>query len=240
MNRLAQRTFRSASTRDDGAKSSEGARQLLLGSRRSAEGSAITLSTGNEYQRELDYSGPGPFPLLFERHYNSAAVTSGRVGTLWLHTYERTLQVVAIAPYTWAFQALRPDGHIVFFSNSASTSGTYVADADNVETLTSIGLGGSGGWTLVDGDDNTETYNSNGVLLSIKSRAGVVITLSYDGSGNLTTVADPFGHQLTFAYDGSGNLTTMTDPAGGQYTYQNSSGNLTSVTYPGNATRTYV
>ena len=94
--------------------------------------------------------------------------------------------------------------------------------------------------TLVDAADNTETYNSIGVLQSIVSRSGLAITLSYDANGRLATVSDTFGHQLAFAYDASDHLSTMTDPAGGQFIYQYTGSNLTSVTYPDGKTRTYV
>ncbi|MGH8613904.1 MAG: DUF6531 domain-containing protein [Gammaproteobacteria bacterium] len=38
-----------------------------------AAGNPINLASGNKYQRDSDYRGTGPFPLVFERHYSSDA-----------------------------------------------------------------------------------------------------------------------------------------------------------------------
>jgi YD repeat-containing protein len=68
----------------------------------------------------------------------------------------------------------------------------------------------SSGYTLTDASDTVETYDTNGRLLSITSRAGVVQTMSYDASEKLSTVADSFGHQLTLGYDTQNRLITVT------------------------------
>ena len=47
----------------------------------------INSYSGNKYQREVDYTGTGPFPLTFVRHYNSRLTDTHIVGINWSHTY---------------------------------------------------------------------------------------------------------------------------------------------------------
>jgi hypothetical protein len=54
----------------------------------------IEPGSGNKYQREVDYRGPGAFALEFARTYNSRVVDGYRTGApaltvQWLHGYER-------------------------------------------------------------------------------------------------------------------------------------------------------
>jgi YD repeat-containing protein len=60
----------------------------------------------------------------------------------------------------------------------------------------------NGGFQLIDEQNNTETYNGVGKLLSVIDRAGNTQTLSYNSSsGLLSSISDYFGHTLTFSYD---------------------------------------
>lgn len=59
------------------------------------EGNPINPAIGNKFQTEPDYAGTGPFPLRFARYYNSFNAGQGTsrapIGTLWSHTYSRSL-----------------------------------------------------------------------------------------------------------------------------------------------------
>jgi len=101
------------------------------------------------------------------------------------------------------FDATREDGQLVSFT---FYGGTIVSPPSIPLKLQQT----SGGYTLTDESDNVETYDANGKLLSVTSRAGVVDTISYDSSGRLSRVTDSFGHGLSLSYDSQGHLSSMT------------------------------
>lgn len=102
-----------------------------------------------------------------------------------------------------AYDVIRDDGQTIRFSviNGVITAPPST-DLKLIQTV--------GGYSVTDGNDNVETYGTNGKLLSVASRAGVVQTMSYDASGRLNGVTDNFGHQLTLGYDGQSRLSTVT------------------------------
>src|SRR5262249_26092425 len=149
------------------------------------------------------------------------------------HNYQSSIGLNSSATAALAY---RSDGKILAYTLSGSA---WITDADTVERLSS---NSGGGWTLITANDETETYDSAGRLVSIRNRAGVTQTLSYDSSRRLTQVADPFGHTLAFTYNAQDQISQMTDPAGGVYLYTydtNQLNNLVSIQYPNLATRTF-
>ncbi|WP_283745175.1 RHS repeat protein [Sideroxydans sp. CL21] len=148
-------------------------------------------------------------------------------------------------------------------------SAGYVADADAIGNLTQLTntSGSVTGWTYTNENDEVETYNVLGELVSITNRAGLIQTLTYsDGTAgpnggyvlsatgaptttilpaiHLIRVTDPAGRSLQYGYDGTGRVVKMTDPAGGVYLYAYSgtalTDNLTGVKYPDGKVRTYL
>ena len=121
-------------------------------------------------------------------------------------------------------------------------SGWVHTDADVLGQLT-MSTDGSGnviGWTFVNPQDETESYNASGQLLSITSRNGVTQTLGYSGGAQPVSVTDSFNHQLQFAYGSNGLLSTLTDPSGGQWAYAyDTNGNLITLTGPDAKVRTW-
>ena len=99
----------------------------------------------------------------------------------------------------------------------------------------------AGGYTLTDSNDNVETYDATGSLLSITTRAGVVQTLSYTTAGRLAGVSDSFGHAITLGYDGQNRLASVTDAASHatQYSYD-TQGRLETVTNTDGASHTFL
>ncbi len=184
------------------------------------EGNPVLPGVGVKYQRELDYSGSGPFPLRFERFHNSTLRNSNPagLGAGWWHTYHRKLYfsgpsagVVAIVG------AERPNGAVIAFNLVGSI---YSADGDEVERLEKLS---TGGWKLTNREDEVELYDDGGRLLSITNRNGLSKTLSYFGpigpaANLLQSVTDPFGRALTFEYT-SGRISAVVNPGGGRYTY---------------------
>ncbi|HET7832644.1 MAG TPA: DUF6531 domain-containing protein, partial [Gallionella sp.] len=224
-------------------------------------------ANGNKYQRETDYIGAGGYPLKFERVYNSTEPISSSVGSHWNSNYDQTVQSITTGIYTSA-KVIRSDGNQYSFDFANTNSAQ--SDADVVGQLIKSGIDASGyptGWTYINEQDETETYNAAGKLISITNRAGQSQTLTYsDGTaganggyvldttgtptttvlpaGRLIRVADSAGRVLQFGYDTAGRITRVTDPGGGVYAYTYSgplaTDNLNSVTYPDGSTRTYL
>jgi YD repeat-containing protein len=221
----------------------------------------IHTASGNKYQVESDFNGTGQLPMQFTRYYNSSRVldnTSVPVGVGWTHTYLRRIFGYPSATETSTppidrATVFRPDGRMLKFTRSGAT---WQSDADVSERLAwlteSDPLGGPGAvnvvsWTFTTNDDEVESYDPEGRLVSITSRDGFVQTLTYVDTSNHPTdsvqqVADPQGRVLNFGYNAGGALTSITDGNSKTITYGYTSGNLTSATYPedvGTKTRIY-
>lgn len=131
--------------------------------------------------------------------------------------------------------AYRDDGHVINFT--AGGSGFTVEPGEGYRLVSTA----NGGYQLIDEQDNVETYDGTGKLLSIADRAGNIQTLTYGSSaGLLSSVSDSFGHTLTLAYDSQNRLTTVMAPDGSTVHYgYNGSGYLSQVTNLDGTTRQY-
>jgi YD repeat-containing protein len=123
------------------------------------------------------------------------SVGSTQIATLPI-LYMSTPTPVPGVPVLIGLDATRDDGQLISFKAPPSI-------AMKLQQV-------SGGYTLTDADDNVESYNADGRLLSIASRSGVVRTMSYDTAGRLSTVTDSFGHVLTLTYDSQNRLSSVT------------------------------
>lgn len=199
------------------------------GANRTCVGNPCDPATGNKYQKEVDYRGAGPLPLVFERHYSSLQPRLANIGRQWRHTFDRQIIPLLFTGANSA-RAIRPDGKEFLFSESGSV---WLAEADVPQKLERLP---DNTWRLTNESDEIESYNANGRLLSIANRAGLTQTLSYDSASRLATVTDSFGSTLTFFYADATSPTIIkfTDPAGKEYLfgYDSLYGNLISVTYP--------
>ena len=200
----------------------------------------IHVGVGNKYQHERDFSGPGPMPLLFDRHYNSTAVvTSSHIGANWRSNLDRAIAVRLDAGVSKA-RVYRPEGKVYEFTLSG---GVWRADADINGSLMQLRDASNNpiGWKYLNDNDDTEMYAAAGNLQSIQDRHGVTQTFGYDIKGRRSQVKDYFGRTLLFTFDEADRIQTMTDPAGGQYLYAyDGMNNLKSVTYPDGKVRSYV
>jgi YD repeat-containing protein len=204
----------------------------------------VPNQTGNKLQVEIDYHGQGQDATSFARYYNSLAIYTFADGKNWRNTYSRSV-VSAISltanGITGAGAIVyRPPGYGVLF---VSQQGQWLADADVVERLqqTVDSAGNPTGWLFFTANDEIETYDATGRLISIMTRAGTTQTLAYDALGRLSTVTDAFGRRMSFNYDASGNLVSMTSPDEEIYQYgYDASNRLVSVTYPDNTAREYL
>jgi len=208
----------------------------------------IDSATGNKFQREIDYTGSGSFPLHLERTYNSARTLFDNmpvpVGVGWTHNYMARLQAVGDGVVINRIRAYRPNGAIQTF---ACTGGTCTGDPDLPERLVAVISGNtllSARYTRA--DETVETYDGEGKLIAITRRDGATQTLSYatatGTSPYVQAVTDPEGRSLVFTYEDN-RLATVSDPAGHVIRYAHLDDDLVSVTYasgePAQATRIY-
>lgn len=201
-------------------------------------GNPCDPSTGNKFQIEDDYLGSGPFPLRFSRIYNSQAGAAGsNLGFNWRHNYSAFVALHQVQGGLSTVYARRADGRTIHFTLQGST---WLPDADVTERLEQL----PDGWKLTTNQDEVETYDTSGKLISFVNRAGLTQTFTYYTTGVLTgflqSVTDPFGRNLTLTYDTQLRISRMTDPTGADYLYTYSTdgfNNLVSVTYPGSPPR---
>jgi RHS repeat-associated protein len=191
----------------------------------------INIATGNKVETEIDYLSAGPSPLILSRAYNSFDNELSRFGVGWRGAWTQTITSTSAS----TAEATRSDGKVLLFTLNNSI---WTPDSDVNSKLVKL----TNGWQYTTGEDETETYNANGQLISITDRAGLSQTLNYDAQGRLVSVTNPFGRQLTFAYQGTSTLvSSVTVPNGGIYSYNyDANFNLTSVTYPDNTKRSYL
>ena len=183
-----------------------------LGCCEDSTGNPISPSSGNKFEMAVDFATGGSDSLAFVRSYNSHETRKTAFVRKWGHNFEARLDIVSAN----TIRVERPEGKILKFTKSGAT---WRPDSDVVLTLTASGSD----WVVTDADDNSETYDSAGRLISIATRRGYTQTLAYDAGGQLQTVTDSYGRQLTFGYNAAGRLVTMTTPNGEiyRYTYDN-------------------
>lgn len=158
---------------------------------------------------------------------------NGSAASLPIYQYTG-LQPVSGNTTLAAVQAYRDDGHVLNFTVSGSG---FTAEPGVSYRLANTA---NGGFQLTDDENNVETYDASGNLLSITDSAGNTQTLSYS-SGVLSSVTDNFGHSLTFTYNSAGRLASVVAPDGGSVIYgYNTAGYLSSVANLDGSTKQYL
>ncbi len=222
-------------------------------------GNPVDVGNGNKHESQPVYRGLNGFELSVTFN-NSDARYPSRFGQRWRDSFDR---VIAVSGSN--VSAFRQDGNAFRF---VPAGGGWVPDADTNDRLTELkdSQGTRTGWQLtVAAGDETETYDASGNLLSIRSRTGVIQTLTYsdgtgganggfllDGSGQpsaailpagqLILAADNFGRTLVFSYDTGVHVATVVDPAGATYrfSYLAASHTLASIAFPDASVRSFV
>src|SRR4029077_19626786 len=130
----------------------------------------------NQLQGQLVYRGLNGLELTLV--YNTYDDYATRFGRGWRCSYDRRIAVNGASVF-----AYRPDGKAFKFD---SVGGTWVPNASVNHRLTELknASGTRTGWQLyVPEGDETETYNVAGLLVSIRSRTGLIQTVIYsDGT----------------------------------------------------------
>ena len=218
------------------------------------KGNPIEMLTGSKVEKETDYQATSDSPLRFARTYRSDVAYNNNIGLGsarddlqpfgpgWAATYFQHLAFNAYGSQNSVY-AYRPDGRVQMFQLSGAA---YVGDDDQPEKLTKLvdGGGTTTGWQFVTANDDTETYDVAGRLLTIKSRTGIVHTLAYAATTSIypATVKDSFGQQIAFNYDAAPipKVTSIALPDSSQILYAyDTNKNLTAVTYPDTTVRTH-
>lgn len=212
-------------------------------------GNPINPSVGNKFQAETDYVGAGEHPLQFARFYNSMdgvghyRAAYGRVpasvGARWRHFYDRAVVVVGTTGAARLVVVERPDGKASRF-RASSLDGPFV-NASPLD-MARLERTADGGFRFVTVDDDVETYDASGRLLTLAQRGGMSPqTVGYDDQGRVARVSDEAGRALVFAYDAQSRLATLTDPVGGVTSFAyGAASTLTAVSRPDSAVRTYL
>lgn len=200
-------------------------------------GAPIHAATGNKYESATDFSDPRG-KLSFARSYNSQSGDFRGMGRNWRHNFQRSIYATSLVTPPVAMVE-RPDGKTLSYRKQAD--GSYVTDIDVSDVLveTKDALG-SPVYTLRTRDDEIETFDSSGRLVTIDYPGGMRVTMTYAG-GLLSRAQDSYGRQLDFIYNDDGDLLTVIDPSGAQYSYTyDASRQLVRVTYPGGTSTGYV
>jgi YD repeat-containing protein len=214
-----------------------------------AIGNPANPANGNKFEQQPVYRGLNGFDLSLS--FNTYDDYPTRYGHRWRDSFDRRVSVDGSGVVTF-----RQDGKVFRF---VPAGGGWVSEADTNDRLSELkdSLGTRTGWQLyVAAGDETETYDASGKLLSIRSRTGLVQTLTYsdgtggpnggfvlDANGQATTAilpaglliraADHFGRTIAFGYEASSRVARVTDPAAGVYFFgYDAAGNLASIAFP--------
>ena len=182
------------------------------------KGNPINIAIGNKYQREVDYRSGGAFPLSISRSYNSE--TSG-----W-----RFFPEIIGASNDSTINAVRADGKGRPFRKEGSA---WITDADIVGTLTAAEDDEDNitSWTYATRNDQIETYNAQGRILSITERNG--LSHSYTYQTDSITVTHSSGDTLVYHLDSEGRVSGFTNPDNKTYQYSyDTEGRLVGITFP--------
>ncbi|MBX9607943.1 MAG: hypothetical protein K2Y51_17080 [Gammaproteobacteria bacterium] len=190
----------------------------------------VNTTTGNKYQRELDYGGTVHGDLAFSRHYNSQQRRGQDLGPGWSHDYSAELHLVTHRTGAQTARLYRPDGRVLRF-NRAAGSAAFVP----ISPLT-VGIlrapAGSAALEYVDGEDRVERYDLPRTLVTANAtsrdyllvgrddpRRGRREVLHYDARRLLLRVEGRFGRALSFEHDARGRLVAMVDAGGHRHRY---------------------
>jgi YD repeat-containing protein len=211
-------------------------------------------ATGVTTLTEADFISGGDTPMMFKRTYRSAPFvrTDAGFGPMWFHSWQRQLGLGNARSSSPQVVAYREDGSKVTF---VKTGGAWVTADGTLLALTESGTR----WTVIDRvTDTSETYSTQGVLLSVSTHDLRVTTLIYSDANTPANIAPApglliaatehaansiadFDLTLRFSYDAKYRLTQMTDPTGGvsRYAYDTHD-NLVSVAWPDGNVRRFV
>jgi YD repeat-containing protein len=217
-----------------------------------AVGNPCSVGSGLKTQIETDFVSAGSSPLALKRIYRSSTLVMPMdgFGSVWMHEWQRRLDLSHYNNATPSLSALRGDGTTTAFTLSNGVWTATDGKGDQVASVSDAGGAGQG-FRLIDRrTDSTEDYDADGKLLLVKARNGWTTWLKYSTTSTPTAVApyanllieirSQFGQTIGLAYDAFGRITaaTLPDATTVQYSYNNY-GMLSTVTYADGSQRKY-
>ena len=166
--------------------------------------------------------------LGFRRTYHSnLPVFYGRgpasIGPAWFGDHTQLLHVLAgEGNYASKIYAYRPDGTVVLFLRSDSTSAWRSEQDERRFTLSETTLGdATPGFLLTLADGTVETYSLKGEILSSRLASGDTHAYEY-ASGKLVRVRNQKGRSLEFSHYPTGQIERVADLSGRfvEFTYE--------------------
>ncbi|QWT19808.1 hypothetical protein KPL74_18935 [Bacillus sp. NP157] len=217
----------------------------LGGSQCSAEPSAmvgnpVNVAASNKFEVVTDIAPTAASALTWVRYYNSGVVysdvgngrpigktsaRSGRVGSQWRTTYDRSVEsTVMTTPsgFEEVARLHRQDGARIDYVKRGSG---YINAADGRGRL----LRDRNGWIYRSDDGDVETYDALGRLVRLEMLGGAGFSLIYSDNGTppdvapapdlLIKVVDAQGRTLSVKYDLAGRVESVADGHGAAVTY---------------------
>ncbi len=146
----------------------------------------VDLTSGAKLDYALDYKNNSPFPIVWERRYDS------RSG-VWVFGYERSVvktPAAGINPETATLK--RPDSSVVSFHRNGS--GNWVPNKEVYLGKLSDGPGQTLLYSNLAGE--VEVYSATGQLVELRNHQGQKLVFTYHTNGDLQKVEDDFGRHL--------------------------------------------
>lgn len=192
-------------------------------------GDPVNCSTGNFFETQTDLALNGRPEFALTRTYNSLdAVTQSQNGSRggfgygWSSSFTDHLIIDNSAGTVTVVQG---NGSQVAF---VAYGGGFIPATGSVQSTLSSNSDGTYTYTLP--DQETESFDATGRLLSKTDRYGNALTFHYDGSGNLSSVTDGAGRIVTLTHNSDGTVSKATGPMGSITYGYDANGNLTRVT----------
>ena len=175
-----------------------------------AIGHPVDVATGKVYTERLDFSLPGPIPLIWNRVYYSVCDHyRGPLGAAWYHSYD---QSIAREPGGDSLRYRMSDGRNAYFLPIHRQGTCYLKQ----EQLTLSWEDNHYVVTDADGlrhhfDQATVAGGGEAPLLRIE-RHGASIDFDYDDRGRLSGIVDSAGRALSVHNDSRGRITRIDAP----------------------------
>jgi len=204
-------------------------------------GQPIEPASQSKVRDETDWSGQGPAPLIFSRHYQStwgmdASRAVGSMGKAWSHNHATSLKLSTVSTGS-SVSITTGAGYLrTFFNASGASQWTATNSNDTLSQLS------TGEWSYRRAsDDAVLVFGKSGQHISTKARNGWVTSYGYNASGQLASISNGFGQAISLGYNASGQLVSVTAPGNEVTGYSyDSSGRLSRVTYPDTRTRSFL
>lgn len=175
-------------------------------------GEPVDAVTGRVIAANVDFSLPGPIPLLWERHYYSDADVPGPLGYNWHHAYNLHLHTLEDG----TISVRLPDGRETVMP-ALLAGDSYYSRNEQLWWRRE-----NGGYILEDNKRlqyhflSQPTPDGRYPLSTIRNQAGFTITFRYNSNGYLERITDSSHRTLQIDTDPQGRITCVHTRNNGQ------------------------